>query len=133
MLMMLALSAAATVQEPPNPDWNCGDPMAQQEMNWCAKQDYLAADATLNEQWKLTAAAMKQRDAESKPYDRDNRPGYFATLLEAQRAWIAYRDAHCRSEGYYARGGTLEPLLVATCKTKLTKDRTQALSFLIEQ
>lgn len=133
MLMMLALSAAATIQEPPNPDWNCGDPMAQQEMNWCAQQDYLAADAALNEQWKLTATAMKQRDAEFKPYDWDDRPGYFATLLEAQRAWIAYRDAHCRSEGYYARGGTLESLLVATCKLELTRQRTEQLQALMPE
>ena len=131
MMSSLIILAAATA--PPNPEWNCADPMAQQELNWCAHQDFLAADAALNEQWKQTAAAMKERDADFVPMEWDDRPGYFATLLEAQRAWIAFRDAHCRSEGYYARGGSLESLLVSTCKTKLTKDRTQALSFLIEQ
>jgi len=53
----------------------------------------------------------------------DNRPGFFASLLEAQRAWLTFRDAHCRLEGYYARGGSLEPLLVSTCKTALTEAR----------
>ena len=41
----------------------------------------------------------------------DDRPGDEATLREAQRAWVAFRDAHCRLEGYEARGGTMEPLV----------------------
>ena len=130
ILEIAMLMQAASV--PPNPDWNCEDPTYQQEMNWCAHQDYLAADAKLNEQWAETAAVMKTRDEQ---WDKSwgEGPGYFQVLLDAQRAWLAYRDAHCTSEGYYARGGSIEPVLVSTCKSKLTKDRTQALSFLIEQ
>ena len=114
------------------PQWNCANPMAQQEMNYCAAQDFRVADAGLNAQWEKTAAAMKQRDADPDSR-RDGRPGYFTTLLSAQRAWIKYRDGHCASEGYLFRGGSMEPLMVSTCKTKLTEDRTQQLKFLIEQ
>ncbi|MEM9310349.1 MAG: lysozyme inhibitor LprI family protein, partial [Pseudomonadota bacterium] len=64
--------------------------------------------------------------------DHDTRPGWFASLLEAQRAWITYRDAHCRVDGYTARGGSLEPLLVSTCKTALTKARTNQLKELAQ-
>ena len=81
------------------------------------------SDAELNAQWPETAAAMKSRD-ENFDSIYDDRPGYFETLLEAQRAWLKYRDAHCRSNGYFARGGSLEPLLVASCKTTLTRIRT---------
>lgn len=80
--------------EPPVPGWNCDDPMVQQEMNWCAAQDYAAADAELNAQWKITAAAMKARDAdfaESGQAEYDSREGYFESLLEAQRGWLRYR------------------------------------------
>jgi len=105
----------------------------QIEMNICAHRDFLIADAELNEQWSVTRAAMRDRDASRAEYpDGDDRPGYFETLLEAQRAWLNYRDAHCRSEGYYARGGSLEPLLVSTCKTALTKTRTNQLRELVE-
>ena len=92
----------------------------------------LHADAALNAQWRLTRQAMRERDSEADKPDWDDRPGYFDTLLEAQRAWITYRDAHCRSEGYSARGGSLEPLLVSTCKTHLTKLRTAQLRELAE-
>lgn len=129
-LTPLALAGAASAN--PEAIWNCADPVVQQEMNYCAHQDYLRADAAMNEQWPKTAAEMKRRDTQN-DWPHDSRPGYFDTLLAAQWAWIAYRDKHCASEGYYARGGSLEPLLVSTCKTKLTEERIQQLQFLIEK
>ena len=88
----------------------------------------------MNVQWKRTRAVMKRRDADRLEYqpEGDGRPGYMKTLLEAQRAWLQYRDAHCRAEGFNARGGSLEPLLVSTCKTALTQRRTQELKAFAE-
>lgn len=104
----------------------CDAPQTQMEMNACTEQEFQAADAELNAQWTIARAAMRQNDTEfSSSWDR--RPGYFDQLLAAQRAWIAFRDAHCASEGYRARGGSLEPMLVAGCKTDLTKARTTQL------
>jgi len=123
----LAVAETASVAAAPEPQWNCDDPVAQQEMNYCAAQDFHAADAVLNAQWKITAEGMKQADRETGPDFDDGRPGYFATLLEAQRAWIKYRDGQCASEGYMFRGGSLEPFIVAGCRTRLTKMRTQEL------
>ena len=132
--LLLALQPAPDA-EPPNPEWNCDDPQFQQEMNWCSARDYARADAKLNAQWAITSARMKERDAgwdESVADGWDKRPGWHASLLEAQRAWITFRDAHCRVDGYTARGGTLEPLLVSSCKTALTKARTEQLRALAE-
>ena len=106
----------------------------QQEMNICAHRDFLTADAAMNAQWRLTREHMRERDVQWDPEwdagqgaSEGGRHGFFATLLEAQRAWITFRDAHCRSEGYVARGGSLEPLLVSACKTRLTEARTEQL------
>jgi uncharacterized protein YecT (DUF1311 family) len=120
---------------PPNPAWNCDDPQVQQEMNWCAGQDYEAADAAMNVQWRLTREAMKAHDASFADQDGkrfDKRGGWFASLLEAQRGWLRYRDAHCALDGYAARGGSLEPLLALTCKARLTRARTEELRGLVE-
>lgn len=127
-LLMLLVQANGL----PECDEQAAEMGVQQDMNICAHRDYLIADAALNAQWRLTRQAMQERDGEADKPDWDDRPGYFDTLLEAQRAWIAYRDAHCRSEGYAARGGSLEPLLVSTCKTHLTKLRTAQLRELAE-
>lgn len=109
----------------------CDDPQTQTDMNICAQKEYATADTDLNAQWAITAKRMKEYDASlDRAYDK--RPGHFETLLKAQRAWISYRDAHCASAGYYARGGTLEPLLVSTCKADLTRERTKQLRELAE-
>lgn len=128
MIFSLLLLAAGAGE----PQWNCAQPQVQQEMNWCAARDFERADARLNAQWARTVAAMKQRDTDGAP-EWDKRPGHFATLREAQRAWLRYRDAHCTNEGYAARGGSMESLLVSTCKTVLTDARTKQLSDLVEQ
>ena len=132
--MILTLLLAAQAAPLPNCDQDAADKGIQSAMNICAYRDYLIADQKLNEQWKKTAARMKERDVDWRDYkpEWDDRPGYFASLLEAQRAWITYRDAHCRTDGYNARGGTLESLLVSMCKTALTQTRTQQLSDLID-
>lgn len=109
---------------------DCDSAMTQTDMNQCAAREYYQADRALNAQWVKTAAAMRKRD---ETRFGDGRPGYFETLLEGQRAWLKYRDAHCRAEGYYARGGSLEPMLVATCKADLTRKRTQDLRDLVTQ
>ncbi len=124
---LLALSAAAQ-----DPELDCDNAMAQFELNACAYKEFERADATMNAQWKVTAARMKAIDAE---FDRtqDNRPGYFDTLLAAQRAWLTYRDKQCASEGYTMRGGSAEPMVISGCQTQLTDARTKQLKDLIEE
>ena len=107
----------------------------QQEMNICAHRDFLTADAAMNAQWRLTREHMRERDAQWDPEwdagqgaSEGGRPGFFATLLEAQRAWIAFRDAHCDYSGFEARGGSMEPMLVGYCLEQLTLERIKQLT-----
>lgn len=133
-MFILAPVLMLTAAPAPNANWNCDEPEVQQEMNWCAHQDFLVADAELNTQWRLNSAILKERDIQwmdGHGNADDGKPGFFETMLSAQRAWLAYRDAHCRSEGYSARGGSLEPLLVSSCKAELTRKRTAELAKLI--
>ena len=122
-------------QELPPCNQEKADQGIQQEMNICAANEYYEADAELNAVWALARERMMERDAALEDYplpEWDDRPGYFESLLESQRAWLTYRDAFCRTEGYAARGGSLEPLLAVTCKTALTRKRTQELQELLE-
>jgi len=126
LLPLLAQSGAEVdAAEFGNAPPECADPITQQDMNYCAALEWQAADAELNRQWQETASEMRRLDAQVTP--SDGRPGYFEQLLEAQRAWLSYRDGHCDSVGFQARGGSLEPLLVAQCKTALTRERTEQL------
>ena len=132
LILPLLLQSAETL---PECDQAGADKGYQQAMNQCAYRDFLIADAELNAQWSITRARMKQDDADfaaSPSAEFDTREGSFDRLLEAQRGWLRYRDAHCQVSGYEARGGSLEPLLVAMCKTELTRQRTQQLKDLVE-
>ncbi|GGO97643.1 lysozyme inhibitor LprI family protein [Stakelama pacifica] len=119
-MLILAMMALAAQSAPA-----CDDAKTQADMSRCSVQAYQAADATLNAQWKTTYAFMKARDA-SAPAD-DARPGYAPALLESQRDWLKYRDSQCRVEGYVARGGSMEPMLVSGCKAELTRERIKQL------
>ncbi len=125
LLAAILLSQAATAPV------DCAKAITQMDLNRCAGEGFAAADAALNAQWEVTAADMRERDDLTRGL-QDGRPGYFEQLLAAQRAWLAFRDAHCASAGYAARGGSMESMLVSMCRAELTRQRTRQLQDLIE-
>jgi len=112
-------------------DVDCDNPQTQTEMTICAGQDYQKADTELNAVW--TKAIAIARESDNLGDAGDGRPGYEETLRKAERAWIAFRDANCDYEGFSARGGSMEPMLVNQCLARLTRDRTRQLRDLIQQ
>jgi uncharacterized protein YecT (DUF1311 family) len=124
-MMLLALLLIAGAQEP-----QCKDPTTQSDMTRCEILRFEVADRAMNKQWKATLALMREYD---RTPEGDGRPGYADQLLKAQRAWLAYRDAHCDSDGYRMRGGSAEPMLVAGCRAELTEARTRQLAALAEE
>ena len=129
--LLLAAQDAASADDYPPCDQARADRGIQSDLNICAHHEFLQADAELNAQWKVTAARMHALDDDAYA-ERDGRPGFFEALLSAQRAWLSYRDAHCVNEGYWARGGSMEPMLVSFCLASLTRDRTEQLRQLAE-
>ena len=121
--MLILLPILVQMSEPAI---ECGDFDTQTEMTMCAGRRYEAADQALNEQWSATRAVMRELDASMEGH-ADGRPSHFETLLEGQRAWLAYRDAQCRLEGYDARGGSMEPMIVNFCLEHVTRERTEEL------
>ena len=63
-------------------------------------------------------------------YDKD--PGYFATLLAAQRAWLSYRSQQCLLESFEMRGGSGAPMVHSLCMSRITRERTGQLKSLVE-
>jgi uncharacterized protein YecT (DUF1311 family) len=120
-ICVLLLAGSASAQEV-----DCKNPTTQSDMTFCesARQD--AADKALNVQYKKTRTAMVALDAD---LDGDMK-GAEKALVTAQRAWIAYRDAECEARGFQARGGTMEPMLVAGCIADVTDARTKELKTL---
>ena len=112
---LLALLASPVAAQTPD----CANPIYQVEINACAEQDWLAADADLNAAYKAARAAMRALDADFAPAER----GAEAALRDGQRAWIAFRDGTCAAEGWIMRGGSAEPMLIYGCRARLTRVR----------
>lgn len=124
---LLATSALADDK----PD--CIDPQTQMEMTYCAGVDYEEADADLNALWPDIVAAAKQNDEYVADMARERGvPTTLEALRNAQRAWIAFRDAQCEYEAYEVFGGTMQPMVGSLCLARLTRERIEVLSHALE-
>jgi uncharacterized protein YecT (DUF1311 family) len=125
VMLMLALAMAAESVD-------CRNAQTQMAMTECAGRDANAADAALNRQYAITMAAMKKADMGlDRKTDKDI--SYSAALLAAQRAWVVFRDAECRSEAFGMRGGSAQPMLAYGCAATLTRTRIAQLKQLVPQ
>ena len=100
---------------------DCSASQDQNTMTACARIDYEKADAALNDIWPKLKTDAEDSDKGSDKHE------YADALLASQRAWITFRDAECTWQGFEAHGGSLEPMLVAGCMAKLTRDRIKQL------
>jgi uncharacterized protein YecT (DUF1311 family) len=91
----------------------------QVAMNRSAATTYARADAAMTREWRLTQAYMRGAGA-----------GSAMLLLDSQRAWLKFRDAQCAIEGAEVAGGSMQPMTIAGCKTRLTTERTAQLRML---
>ncbi|QDK33037.1 lysozyme inhibitor LprI family protein [Sphingomonas sp. IC081] len=108
------------------PAIDCANAMTQTDMNICSYRDFQSADRAMNEAWGKAAAAAKAAD-------RQGPGGNFNRLLDAQRKWLAYRDAQCLAEnGPREESGTIWPLQQNGCLTELTEARTKQLRAVVE-
>ncbi len=91
---------------------------SQQQMNRDAEASFTKADAELN---RIYAKVLAGLDDESKP-----------ELKAAQRAWVAFRDAHAEFQmNYEAHGGSMAPMIYAGVRASLTKARIAQLKELL--
>jgi uncharacterized protein YecT (DUF1311 family) len=92
---------------------NCNNAQTQLEINVCADLFYQNADKKLNQVYqKLLPKLPKSRQQK---------------LIDAQLAWVKFRDASCEFERSGYEGGTIAPAIYSACLEKFTKQRTQQL------
>lgn len=109
-------------QSADNPCWKTA--MAQSEMNRCAGLDARQADAELNRVYRELLSKLKSDDNATRK------------LRAAQRAWLAFRDAHLQ-ELYPATDkqteyGSMYPMCYAQVATAMTKERTVQLRGILD-
>jgi len=93
----------------------CAAASTQAELNDCSAQRYREADARLNQVYSQLRARLRD-------------PRQRSLLEEAERAWIAYRDRECAFETSGTVGGSLHPMMQATCLYEKTTIRLAELT-----
>jgi len=94
-------------------------------MSMCLQDETTAWDQLLNEEYRETMAFMKAMDADEREYFPEfaNRE---TALREAQRAWIAFRDAECALAYAEWGSGSHRNIAGSGCMADMTADRTIA-------
>ncbi|HEY9817556.1 MAG TPA: lysozyme inhibitor LprI family protein [Candidatus Obscuribacterales bacterium] len=92
---------------------DCQNAQTQSDMNLCAGETYKLADDDLNRLYQQVLNQLPQSD----------RPA----LIEAQEAWLAYRDTNCDFEASLFEGGSIQPLMYYSCLERMTDERIEVL------
>jgi uncharacterized protein YecT (DUF1311 family) len=93
---------------------SCNNPQTQAQMNYCASLAAKDSDKKLNQvyrQLKFSLSDTKQKQR----------------LIEAQRAWLKFRDAQCAYEQGFYSGGSIAPTIYYSCLAEVTEQRTKQL------
>jgi uncharacterized protein YecT (DUF1311 family) len=126
-VIALALALAAVQEMRCNPSGNQG------ELNVCARDEYRAADRSLNIQYRKTLVAVREQGRSLGKLPGTDPAPYGDVLITGQRAWLAYRDAQCRLESRSSQGGSMQPMIEFGCLARLTRERTTFLRKLVEE
>jgi uncharacterized protein YecT (DUF1311 family) len=103
---------------------DCNNQVTQLDMNMCSYEEWQAADARLNRIYSEAIAFLQAADRDYPPEGATEED----RLRNAQRAWVAFRDANCDAAGFQMRGGSAEPLLINGCMRSMTEDRIAELA-----
>jgi uncharacterized protein YecT (DUF1311 family) len=108
VLIAIAPIAVALAQD-------CANATSQMAMNVCADQAYRKTDAELNAVYSQITDRLKH-DKEATEL-----------LVNAQKAWLAFRDAECTFATSASAQGSVYPMLVTQCRNGLTSKRIDEL------
>lgn len=92
---------------------NCDNAQTQREITQCADLSFKNADKKLNQVYKQLLPKLSGARRQK--------------LINAQQAWLKFRDTNCEFERSAYQGGTIAPTIYAGCLEQITQQRTQQL------
>ncbi|MEO0542096.1 MAG: lysozyme inhibitor LprI family protein [Cyanobacteria bacterium P01_A01_bin.105] len=88
---------------------DCGQLATQLDMNQCAAENYSISDKALNRVYQEVRQGLGEAAT--------------ARLTTAEERWIVFREAHCNFESDRFEGGSIAPLIQASCMEQITDNR----------
>ncbi len=117
ILLLLPFFASAQNQNP------CQTQRNTIEINDCAKLTLAEKDKALNAAYQKLLGSLVAEDKTDKANYADVRK----QLVEAQRAWISYRDNDCKAKYTLYEMGTIRGAVYWGCMIERTEQRTSEL------
>ncbi|HEY1797798.1 MAG TPA: lysozyme inhibitor LprI family protein [Stellaceae bacterium] len=93
---------------------DCSKAQTQIDLDRCADQGFRKADAALNQVYARLKAGTTEPDS-------------LKRLVDAEKAWLAYRDRECELETEDSIGGSIHLMEIAACYREKTVARTTEL------
>lgn len=117
--IILCAAGPAQSQAQTNESSACDAAQTQLELNECSAKALGVSDKKLNQLYR-TVEGRLAGDADAR-----------GLLVDAQRRWIAFRDAECAFRTSAVQGGSIEPMVRSLCLTSLTDARIADLEALL--
>ena len=114
------LASPGHSEEDPFTNVNCKAARTQLEMNYCADVSFKAADKELN----ITYQGLRRSLKQDQKKHLDNKVNREQQLIDAQLAWISYRDLDCKFNADLFKGGSIASLIYSGCQKTHTQQRT---------
>jgi uncharacterized protein YecT (DUF1311 family) len=119
--MMISLIFAASLAS------NCvASGVGQKEMS-CLAELLPKQDAELKRRY---LSAIREAERDDVGLDSSKNVPTKVELIKAERAWVAYREAHCLTVSFTMRGGSGQGIAEAECRAELTEVRIEQLKSL---
>ena len=114
--VIVGLGMSASVQA-----LDCNKAVTTPEMNECAAIDQKKVEIRLNQTYQRVMKSLGGSDAETRK-----------KLIEAQRAWIKFREADCAAVYQQHVGGTIRGLMYSGCMQSRAEQRIKELKQFME-
>lgn len=113
VILMVALASAAHGEQK-----DCNKAPSYNDMAECFTKAAQSADTRLNSAYREVLAKVGKGDVRT-------------LIVDAQRRWLAFRDAQCALEGYGTNGGSIHPTVMHNCIERLTSARVKDFEYLL--
>ena len=129
---ILALSSLPVICYGQENQIDCQKASTQSEINICAQRQAQAADKKLNNTYQILQRKLAQDLRQGDTAQINSAKQRYQRLINAQNAWIKFRDTTCEYERSSVEGGSIAPTIYYGCIAKFTDRRTADLQDYIQ-
>jgi uncharacterized protein YecT (DUF1311 family) len=124
ILALASLTVPIHAQDRPVPPADCSKATTQMELNLCARTRAESADKKLNNTYQILQRRLAIELRQGNTAQINLAKTRYQKLINAQNAWIKFRDTSCEYERSNFEGGSIAPMIYHECVAKVTDRRT---------